>query len=222
MGSWKNLTEIKNSTSDISPTGAQMPRLLGLGLASKLYRNVKELHSKERISQKMEMKWLSATIGNASTSEGLFWETINAMGVMQVPIIISVWDDEYGISVGSEYHTTKESISEVLRGFQRDKEHPGIEILSVKAWDYTALIKTYEKAEKLAREKHIPVLIHVKEVTQPQGHSTSGSHERYKSKTRLEWERQNDCVLKMREWILDFSLTDQNTGKEPKISTQRK
>ncbi len=215
-GSWKDLVKLKNSSSDISPTGAQMPRLLGLGLASKLYRSVKELQSKENFS-KNGNEVAFGTIGNASTSEGLFWETINAMGVMQVPIIMSVWDDEYGISVGNEYHTTKESISEVLKGFQRDGEHKGIEILKVKAWDYTALIKTYEKAEKIAREEHIPVLIHVEDVTQPQGHSTSGSHERYKSKYRLEWEKQHDCILKMRQWILDFNLTDENTGEELRL-----
>ena len=204
-GSWKNLTEQYNSSADISPTAAQMPRLLGLAQASKIYRNEKSVQHKTNFSNKgNEVAW--GTIGNASTSEGLFFETINAAGVLQVPMIISVWDDEYGISVHAKHQTTKESISEILKGFQRENEANGYEIIVVDGWDYVQLVDIYNKAAIIAREQHVPVLIHVKELTQPQGHSTSGSHERYKSKERLQWEKDHDCVKKMREWILDFEL----------------
>ena len=204
-GSWKNLTEQYNSSADISPTAAQMPRLLGLAQASKIYRNEKSVQHKTNFSNKgNEVAW--GTIGNASTSEGLFFETINAAGVLQVPMIISVWDDEYGISVHAKHQTTKESISEVLKGFQRENEANGYEIIVVDGWDYVQLVDIYNKAAIIAREQHVPVLIHVKELTQPQGHSTSGSHERYKGKERLKWEKDFDCVEKMREWILDFEL----------------
>ena len=204
-GSWKNLTEQYNSSADISPTAAQMPRLLGLAQASKIYRNEKSVQHKTNFSNKgNEVAW--GTIGNASTSEGLFFETINAAGVLQVPMIISVWDDEYGISVHAKHQTTKESISEVLKGFQRENEANGYEIIVVDGWDYVQLVDIYNKAAIIAREQHVPVLIHVKELTQPQGHSTSGSHERYKGKERLQWEKDHDCVEKMREWILDFEL----------------
>ncbi|MBC9798671.1 thiamine pyrophosphate-dependent dehydrogenase E1 component subunit alpha, partial [Sinomicrobium weinanense] len=199
-GSWKDLTQQKNSSSDISPTAAQMPRLLGLAQASKIYRKAQEIDSSNFSVNGNEVAW--GTIGNASTSEGLFFETINAAGVLQVPMVISVWDDMYGISVHAKYQTTKESISEVLKGFQRD-DKPGYEIITVKGWDYPALVEAYENAGKLAREEHVPVLIHVIELTQPQGHSTSGSHERYKDKERLEWEKAYDCNLKMREWLID-------------------
>jgi len=204
-GSWKNLTEQYNSSADISPTAAQMPRLLGLAQASKIYRNEKSVQHKTNFSNKgNEVAW--GTIGNASTSEGLFFETINAAGVLQVPMIISVWDDEYGISVHAKHQTTKESISEILKGFQRENEANGYEIILVDGWDYVQLVDIYNKAAIIAREQHVPVLIHVKELTQPQGHSTSGSHERYKGKERLQWEKDHDCVEKMREWILDFEL----------------
>ena len=204
-GSWKNLTEQYNSSADISPTAAQMPRLLGLAQASKIYRNEKSVQHKTNFSNKgNEVAW--GTIGNASTSEGLFFETINAAGVLQVPMIISVWDDEYGISVHAKHQTTKESISEILKGFQRENEANGYEIIVVDGWDYVQLVDIYNKASIIAREQHVPVLIHVKELTQPQGHSTSGSHERYKGKERLQWEKDHDCVEKMREWILDFEL----------------
>ena len=204
-GSWKNLTEQYNSSADISPTAAQMPRLLGLAQASKIYRNEKSVQHKTNFSNKgNEVAW--GTIGNASTSEGLFFETINAAGVLQVPMIISVWDDEYGISVHAKHQTTKESISEILKGFQRENEANGYEIIVVDGWDYVQLVDIYNKAAIIAREQHVPVLIHVKELTQPQGHSTSGSHERYKGKERLQWEKDYDCVEKMREWILDFEL----------------
>ncbi len=207
-GTWKDLTKKKNSSPDISPTAGQMPRLLGLAQASKVYRNHDELLEREEFNKFSdsgnEIAW--GTIGDASTSEGLFWETINAAGVLQVPMVLSVWDDGYGISVPREYQTTKQSISEVLSGFQRTDEKKGLEILRVKAWDYEALKETYKKAEKLAREEHVPVLIHVQEVTQPQGHSTSGSHERYKSDERLEWEEEYCCINQVRRWILDNGI----------------
>ncbi len=199
-GNWKNLMEQKNSSADISPTAGQMPRLVGLAEASKVYRNNPALHDRTNFSNKgNEIAW--GTIGNASTSEGPFFEAFNAAGVLQIPMVISIWDDEYGISVHSKYQTTKENISEILMGFQREAGTNGFEILRVKGWDYPALIETYQKAEKLAREEHVPVMIHVNEITQPQGHSTSGSHERYKSQERLEWERKHDCLVKMRAWM---------------------
>jgi pyruvate/2-oxoglutarate/acetoin dehydrogenase E1 component/TPP-dependent pyruvate/acetoin dehydrogenase alpha subunit len=210
-GDWKNLTAQKNSSADISPTAGQMPRLLGLAQASKIYRNVTELKDASNFSKEgNEVAW--GTIGNASTSEGLFFETINAAGVLQVPMVMSVWDDEYGISVHARHQTTKESISEILKGFQRDNENNGYEIIVVNGWDYVQLIDVYSKASKIAREQHVPVLIHVKELTQPQGHSTSGSHERYKNAERLQWEQDFDCIAKMRSWILDFELEDE-TGE---------
>ena len=182
-----------------------MPRLLGLAQASKIYRNEKSVQHKSNFSiNGNEVAW--GTIGNASTSEGLFFETINAAGVLQVPMVMSVWDDEYGISVHAKHQTTKESISEILKGFQRDNEKDGYEIFVINGWDYVQLVDTYQKAAKIAREEHVPVLIHVKELTQPQGHSTSGSHERYKSKERLQWEIDYDCITKMRKWILEFEL----------------
>ena len=204
-GSWKDLTKQYNSSADISPTAGQMPRLLGLAQASKIYRNEKSVQDKTKFSNKgNEVAW--GTIGNASTSEGLFFETINAAGVLQVPMVMSVWDDEYGISVHAKHQTTKESISEILKGFQRDEKNKGYEIFVINGWDYVQLMDVYQKAAKIAREEHVPVLIHVKELTQPQGHSTSGSHERYKDKNRLQWEKDHDCITKFREWILDFEL----------------
>ncbi|SDZ90642.1 alpha-ketoacid dehydrogenase subunit alpha/beta [Psychroflexus halocasei] len=203
-GSWKNLTEQKNSSADISPTAGQMPRLLGLAQASKIYRNVEGIDTEKFSKNGDEIAW--GTIGNASTSEGLFWETFNSAGVLQVPMVINVWDDEYGISVHAKHQTTKENISKILSGFQRDNEDKGYEIIKVKGWDYAALIDAYQRAEKIAREEHVPVLIHVIELTQPQGHSTSGSHERYKSKERLEWETEHDCNLKMREWMISKGI----------------
>ncbi|MEN8858430.1 MAG: thiamine pyrophosphate-dependent enzyme [Flavobacteriaceae bacterium] len=206
-GSWKNLSNQKNSSADISPTAGQMPRLVGLALASKIFRNVDGLkHLSNFSNEGNEVAW--GTIGNASTSEGIFFESINAAGVLEVPMIMSVWDDEYGISVHAKYQTTKESISEILKGFQRDKDTNGYEIFVVNGWDYVQLIDVYNKASKIAREEHVPVLIHVKELTQPQGHSTSGSHERYKDEARLQWEKEFDCIEKMRQWILDFELQD--------------
>ncbi|WP_412464366.1 alpha-ketoacid dehydrogenase subunit alpha/beta [Flavobacterium mekongense] len=204
-GNWNNLTQQKNSSADISPTAGQMPRLLGLAQASKIYRNVLGLEDFTKFSnQGNEVAW--GTIGNASTSEGLFFETINAAGVLQVPMVMSVWDDEYGISVHARYQTTKENISEILKGFQRDGNKNGYEIMTVKGWDYPALVETYQKASAIAREEHVPVLIHVRELTQPQGHSTSGSHERYKNADRLAWEAEFDCLAQMRNWLLDNNL----------------
>ena len=200
QGNWLPQTDRYNSSADISPTAGQMPRLLGLALASKLYRNNPQLAEMTNFSnQGNEVAF--GTIGNASTSEGGFWETINAAGVLQVPMVMSVWDDGYGISVPAKYQTTKENISEILSGFQTNDKGVGFEIFRVKGWDYAALCKTFQEAAAIAREKHTPVLIHVQELTQPQGHSTSGSHERYKDAERLQWELDFDCLLQMRKWM---------------------
>jgi 2-oxoisovalerate dehydrogenase E1 component len=211
-GTFKRLIDQKNSSSDISPTAGQMPRLLGLAYASHFYKVNTDLHNEEfsKFSNKGN-EVAFGTIGDASTSEGLFWETINAAGVLQVPMLMSVWDDGHGISVPKKYQTTKESISEILKGFQRENGGPGYEIFKTKGWDYAHLCETYEKAAKVCREEHVPVLVHVEEVTQPQGHSTSGSHERYKSKERLQWENDFDCVKKMREFIIENALSDEET-----------
>jgi pyruvate/2-oxoglutarate/acetoin dehydrogenase E1 component/TPP-dependent pyruvate/acetoin dehydrogenase alpha subunit len=206
-GTWKDLTKQKNSSADISCTAGQMPRLLGLAQASKIYRNVSEIDGTNFSDNGNEVAW--GTIGNASTSEGHFFETLNAAGVLQVPMVISIWDDEYGISVPQEFHTIKSDISDALKGFQRSEEQNGFEIIKVKGWDYTALIHAYENASDIARESHVPVLIHVTELTQPQGHSTSGSHERYKSAERLEWERENDCNKRFKEWIIENNIADE-------------
>ena len=225
-GSWKNLSNQNNSASDISCTAGQMPRLVGLAQASKVYRQNKYLSDWTQFSnQGNEIAW--GTIGNASTSEGYFFEAVNAAGVLQIPMVISVWDDEYGISVHSRYQTTKENISEILKGFQRDKKNKGYEIIKVKGWDYPALINAYEKAEKIAREEHVPVMVHVVEMTQPQGHSTSGSHERYKSKERLQWEDDYDCVKMFGEWIISNNISTQKNLDEirkvakKKVSTEK-
>uniref|UniRef100_UPI004047697B alpha-ketoacid dehydrogenase subunit alpha/beta n=1 Tax=Algoriphagus sp. TaxID=1872435 RepID=UPI004047697B len=204
-GTWKSLTAQYNSAADISPTAAQMPKLLGLAFASKLYRNNKGLKGLTDFSVNGdEVAW--GTIGNASTSEGMFFETLNAAGVLQVPMVVAVWDDGYGISVPTEFHTTKGSISEALLGFQRTDTVNGFEILRVKGWDYDALVHAFETAGRLAREEHVPVLLHVEEMTQPQGHSTSGSHERYKSKERLQWEKDWDCIAKFREHLISSGI----------------
>lgn len=209
-GEWKNLMEQKNSSSDISPTAGQMSRLLGLAQASKVYRHHTELHNIEKFTKFSNKgnEVAFGTIGDASTSEGQFWETMNAAGVLQVPMVMSVWDDGYGISVSRKHQTIKDSISEALDGFKRTKEKPGFEILLTKGWDYPHLISTYEKAVKIARDEHVPVLIHVQEVTQPQGHSTSGSHERYKSEERLQWEKDFDPIHKFKEFILSAKGAD--------------
>jgi len=204
-GRWTNQTGQKNSFSDISTTGGQMPRLVGLAQASKLYRNNPELDGKNDFSIRGD-EVAFGTVGNASTSEGVFLEAINAAGVMQIPMAISIWDDGYGISVPNKYHTTKEDISEVLRGFQRDEKGEGFEIFKVRGWDYPGLCETYERAIRICREQHIPVMIHVTEMTQPQGHSTSGSHERYKPQERLDWEDEYDCIKKMKDWLLETAV----------------
>ena len=229
-GSFKNLMLQKNSSSDVSPTASQMPRLLGLAYASHFYRINEELQTEAFTNFSNKGNEVAfGTIGDASTSEGLFWETINAAGVLQVPMLVSVWDDEHGISVHKKYQTTKESISEILKGFQRDKNNKGYEILKSKGWDYSDLCETYEKAIKICREEHVPVLVHVEDVTQPQGHSTSGSHERYKSKERLQWELDFDCIKKMREWILANTIASEeeliaieNEAKETVKSAKNK
>ena len=206
---WIDQTTMKNHISDVSPLATQMSRLVGLGLASKIYRNNKIRNSNKFSNNGNEIVW--GSIGNASTSQGVFFEAVNACGVLQIPAIISIWDDGYGISVDNKYQTTKESISKALSGFKLTKNESGIEILEVKGWDYYSLMKTYSYAENIARNYHVPVIIHVTELTQPLGHSTSGSHERYKSKERLDWEKSNDCNEKFKEWII-----------ENKISTERK
>lgn len=207
-GNWKNLMNQKNSSSDISPTAGQMPRLLGLAQASQYYRKYPEADANDQFTN-LGNEIAFGTIGNASTSEGLFFEAINAAGVMQVPMVMSVWDDGYGISVPAKYQTTKEDISKILAGFQRTETEKGFEIITARGWNYLELVEAYEKAEKVAREEHVPVLVHIKEVTQPQGHSTSGSHERYKSAERLQWEADYDCVLQMKKFILDIELAEE-------------
>jgi 2-oxoisovalerate dehydrogenase E1 component len=207
-GNWLPQTNGVNISSDISPTAAQMPRALGLAFASKVYKSNPDLHTKTNFSnQGNEISW--ATIGNASTSEGPFWESINAAGVMQVPMLVSIWDDEYGISVHAKHQTTKQNLSAILSGFKTDKYGVGIELITVNGWDYPSLINAYKKASEVCRKKHTPVVVHVKEMTQPQGHSTSGSHERYKSKERLAWETEHDCVAKMRAWLLENNLAEE-------------
>lgn len=211
-GSWKNQTDMYNVSADVSPTGSQMPRLVGLANASRLYRELEELAYLDQFSSNGdEIAW--GSIGNASTAEGIFWEAVNAIGVLKVPAIISVYDDGYGISVPNQFQMVKESISTILEGFQREPcpaeccDH-GYDIYTVRAWDYPALLEVYESAAKIARQYHIPALIHVTEMTQPQGHSTSGSHERYKSAERLAWEEEFDCLRKMRHWLLENEIAD--------------
>ncbi len=219
-GDWKNLMNQKNSSADISPTAGQMPRLVGLAQASKVYRtneNLQGLDFTKKFSNRGN-EVAFGTIGDASTSEGPFWESINAAGVMQIPLVMSVWDDGYGISVPRKYQTTKGSISDALAGMQRTDSKAGYEIFVTRGWDYPHLCETYEKAVKLARDEHIPVLIHVKEVNQPQGHSTSGSHERYKSAERLQWEKDFDCIEKFKAWILDFNINGQIIGTEDELN----
>ena len=206
-GEWLKLTDRKNSSADISPTAGQMPRLLGLAQASKVYRAMGDAAEGFEAFSKNGNEVAFGTIGDASTSEGPFFETMNAAGVLQVPMVISIWDDGYGISVPKKYQTTKGSISELLKGLQRDADHHGFEIIRVKGWNYPALVSAYERGVKIARESHCPVMVHVEEMTQPQGHSTSGSHERYKSKERLEWAREYDCIAQMRKWMLEHELS---------------
>ena len=209
-GTWRDLTKQKNSSSDISPTAGQMPRLLGLAYASKLFRLNKELHRYTTLSLKGN-EVAFGSIGDASTSEGHFWETMNAAGVLQVPMAISVYDDGYGISVPKKYQTTKGSISDIMKGFENEPGRPGIVIYKGKGWDYPGLLKMYEEGIAVCRRDHVPVMFHIEDVTQPLGHSTSGSHERYKSEERLKWEEEFDPIRKMREWIIDRKIA---TGDE--------
>ncbi len=208
-GDWKTLTDMKNSSADISCTAGQMPRLVGLAFASKLYRNNKNLGEFHDFSiEGNEVAF--GTIGNASTSEGHFWEAMNATGVLQLPLVMAIWDDDYGISVPKEYHTTRSDLSLALAGFQRSGDNDkGFELATVVGWDYLALCEAFAVSAQLAREHHVPSIIHVKEMTQPQGHSTSGSHERYKSQERLDWEAEHDCILKMRQWIVSEGIASE-------------
>jgi pyruvate/2-oxoglutarate/acetoin dehydrogenase E1 component/TPP-dependent pyruvate/acetoin dehydrogenase alpha subunit len=205
-GSWRNLMEQKNSTSDMACLASQFPRLVGLAQASKIYRENKVLAKNKPSFTNGGSEIAFATVGNSTCAEGHFWEAVNAIGVLQVPAIISIWDDGYGISVANDLQMTKSDVSEILKGFQRDEKADGFEIMKVKAWDYPALVDAYEKCEKLARNEHIPCIIHVVEMTQPTGHSTSGSHERYKSKERLQWEQDYDCIAKFEEWIIESKI----------------
>ena len=207
-GDWLDLVNIKNISSDIAPTAGQMPRALGLAFASKAFRNIEQLHAFKNLSNNGN-EVCFATIGDAATSEGHFWETINAAGVLQVPLAVFVWDDGYGISVPKKYQTIKASISEALSGMQKTDDTNGINIYKVKGWDYAAMCEVFEEGIRLARETHTPVLFHVEEITQPQGHSTSGSHERYKSPERLEWEREWDGIKKLKQWIIANMLADE-------------
>lgn len=218
-GEWRNLMEIKNSSSDISPTAGQMARALGLAFASKVYKD-SDLESDGFSNQGQEVVF--CTIGDASTSEGVFWESINAAGVLQVPLAVFVWDDGYGISVPKEYQTTKGSISEVLAGFQTNEKGEGIDIYRVKGWDYVSLCETFEKGISKVRQEHRPAVFHIQELTQPQGHSTSGSHERYKTKERLAWETAHDCNTLMREWIISSAIaTEEELEKIEAEAKQR-
>jgi len=207
-GEWLNLTALKNISSDIAPTAGQMPRALGLAFASRAFRNIEQLHPFKDLSNHGN-EVCFATIGDASTSEGHFWETINAAGVLQVPLAVFVWDDGFGISVPKEYQTTKGSVSDALSGMQITDGTNGINIYKVKGWDYAGMCEAFEEGIRLARETHTPVLFHVEEITQPQGHSTSGSHERYKTPERLEWERAWDGIKKMKEWIIENGLAEE-------------
>ncbi|MGC4059251.1 MAG: thiamine pyrophosphate-dependent enzyme [Chitinophagaceae bacterium] len=210
-GDWKDLTKAPQSSSDISPTAGQMVRALGMAYASKLYRNVPELKNGFEKFTRNGDEVIFCTIGDASTSEGLFWETINAAGVLRVPLAVFVWDDGYGISVPRRYQTTKNSISQALSGMQWDEETGGIHIETIKGWDYADLVSRIQKGIARIRETHVPTIFHIQEVTQPQGHSTSGSHERYKSKDRLQFEKDMDCIVKMREFIVSNEIADEDT-----------
>ncbi|MGB3700355.1 MAG: thiamine pyrophosphate-dependent enzyme, partial [Anaerolineales bacterium] len=208
-GTWKDLTKEFNSTPDISPTGSQMPRLVGLAYASRLYREIEQLQTLTQFSDNGK-EVAFGTIGNAATAEGMFWESVNAIGVLKAPALISIWDDCYGISVSSEHQLVKQDISKLLEGFQREPDaDQGFAVYSVAGWDYPMLVETYSQAAKSVRDEHIPAIVHVYELTQPQGHSTSGSHERYKSQERLDWEAEFDCLVKFREWIIEHKYASQ-------------
>lgn len=219
-GTWKDMTKIKITTTDLSPTAAQMPRIMGLGLASKLFREDKNLHQFKTLSNNGN-EIVFGTIGDGSTSEGIFLEAINAMGVLQIPVVMSVWDDGHAISVPVDKQTTKGSISEALKGFAKENDSNGIEILKARGWNYPELCAVYDKAAKIARKEHTPVLVHIVELTQPQGHSTSGSHERYKSKKRLEWEKEYDCILQFKKWILENNWANEEELEEVHKNTKK-
>src|SRR5215208_4351622 len=227
-GSWRNQTETYNTSADVSPTGTQMPRTVGLAYASVLYRGLEELQQFNQFSNSGN-EVVFASIGNASTAEGMFWESLNAIGVLQAPAVITVYDDGYGISVSNQFQMVKENIYTILQGFQRDPcmeedcEH-GYDLYQVRGWDYPALLEIYATVTEIAREQHIPSLVHVIDLTQPQGHSTSGSHERYKSPERLQWEQDFDCLRKMREWMIEQGVTTEPelvaTEKEDKAAVE--
>lgn len=220
QGEWLDLANRRNTASDMAPTAAQMPRSLGLALASKLFRNVEQLKAMKNLSTNGN-EVCFCTIGDASTSEGHFWETVNAAGVLQVPLAIFVWDDGYGISVPKKYQTTKGSISEALGGMRKEEGTNGLNIFRVKGWDYAGMCEVFDEGLRIAREQHVPVLFHVEEITQPQGHSTSGSHERYKSQDRLAWEKEWDGLRKMREWIIENALSDEEEIEEIERSAKK-
>ena len=207
-GNWLNLSELKNISSDIAPTAGQMPRALGLAFASRAFRNIDQLSKYKNLSNNGN-EICFCTIGDASTSEGHFWETMNAAGVLEVPLAVFVWDDGYGISVPKKFQTTKSSISQALKGLQKEDDTNGIDIYKLKGWDYAGMCEVIENAIENIRETHTPALFHVEEITQPQGHSTSGSHERYKDKNRLSWEKEWDCIVQMKLWILENSLASE-------------
>lgn len=222
QGNWNDLTHLYNSSSDLSPTGAQMPRMVGLTYASRLFRQMPELGQYSGFSQNgNEVVW--GTVGNATCAEGVVWEAINAVGVLGGPLVLSIWDDGYGISVSNEYQLTKGNISELLQGFQREPGgSEGYDIYVVQGWDYPALVRTYMQAAEIAREEHVPAIVHVTEMTQPQGHSTSGSHERYKSPERLAWEEAFDCIKKMREWIVEQEIASEAELEEMEKEARRR
>jgi TPP-dependent pyruvate/acetoin dehydrogenase alpha subunit len=219
-GEWLNLATIKNVSADIAPTAGQMPRALGLAFASKLFRNEKGFNELTTLSENGN-EICFCTIGDASTSEGHFWETMNAAGVLQVPLAVFVWDDGYGISVPKKYQTTKASISSALKGFEKEENTNGIKIYNLKGWDYAGMCEVLENAIAEMRQTHTPALFHVEEITQPQGHSTSGSHERYKELQRLEWEKNWDCIKQMKEWILSNTLAEESELEQIEIEAKK-
>lgn len=219
-GNWLDLANRKNISSDMAPTASQMPRALGLALASKQFRNIEELKTETSLSNNGN-EVCFCTIGDASTSEGHFWETVNAAGVQQVPLAIFVWDDGYGISVPKKFQTTKGSISSALKGFQKTADTNGVEIYKLKGWDYAGMCEIFEPAIQKIRDTHTPAIFHVEEITQPQGHSTSGSHERYKDTDRLAWEKEWDCIKQMREWIIANALADENELSEIELKAKQ-
>src|SRR6186713_1727465 len=219
QGNWLDLANRKNTIADLAPTAGQMPRGLGVALASKCFRGIKELKQFDHLSDNGN-EVCFVTIGDAATSEGHFWETVNAAGVMQVPMALFVWDDGYGISVPKKLQTTKASISEALSGFQKKDDSNGFHIYKIRGWDYAGMCEAFEEGIRLARETHTPALFHIEEITQPQGHSTSGSHERYKKPERLAWEKEWDCIRQMKEWILANALGEEHELADIEITAK--